>query len=144
MKIFLATPISAIKDHNEFVKYRKSVVKLVSSLRMMEHDVICEIDEISDTDNYDSPKESYLKDFSAIIESDAFILHYPVSTPTSALVELGFALAMNKRVIIITPDRSGLPYLMRELDSTGSNHFIIINKYLGKVTTNKIIDALKE
>lgn len=141
MRIFLATPISSLKDHDEYVKYRKNVLKLLASLRV-EHDVICEIDGIKEANCYDSPHESFIKDFRAIFESDAFILHYPFSTPTSALVELGYALALNKRIIIITPDRSKLPYLMREidLDETG---YIIENKHLGKVTTSKIIDALK-
>lgn len=142
MRIFFATPISSIKEHDEYVKYRRNVVKFINTLRL-EHDVICEIDKIRKADDYESPKESYVMDFGAISECDAFILHYPISTPTSALVELGFALALDKRVIIITPDRNRLPYLMRELDSVGNGNYIVENKCLGKVTTNKVLDTLK-
>lgn len=142
MKLFFATPISSIKDYDDLIKYKRSLVKLMSVLRT-EHDVVCEIDAIRSADQYDSPKDSYLKDFAAISECDVFLLHYPSPSPTSALIELGCALALNKRVIVITPDKNCLPYLAREIDKAGVGCSVIESNYLGKVTTQKIIDLLR-
>ena len=143
MNVFLATPISTFREHDEFLKYRKSVVKLVSILRK-EHSVTCELDEIGGKVGYDSPEDSFTKDFSAIKESDCFILHYPNPLPTSALIELGFAIALEKKVIIVTPDKQQLPYLVQSIEKVGTAYSIIENRCLGKTTIRRILDILTE
>lgn len=143
MKVFLATPISTFREQDDFLKYRRSVVKLVSILRK-EHSITCEIDEIGGKGSYDSPVESFTKDFSAIKSSDCFILHYPNPSPTSALIELGFAIALEKKVIIVTPDKQQLPYLVQSIEKVGTNYSVIENRSLGKTTTKRIIDILAE
>lgn len=142
MKLFIATPISTFSDPEEYNAYKKTVVKLVSTLRE-KHVVSCEIDEIESEAQYDSPKDSFNKDYSAISKCDTFILHYPSPSPTSALIELGFAIALNKMIIIITPNRSKLPYLVQTLDEVGNNYCIIESNELGTKTTKRIIEVLR-
>lgn len=142
MKLFIATPISSLSNPEEYEAYRKTVTQLVSTLRK-EHVVNCEIDEIESETQYDSPKDSFNKDYSAISNCDAFILHYPSPSPTSALIELGFAIALNKMIIIITPNRSNLPYLVQTLDEVGKNYCIVESNELGTKTIKTIIEVLR-
>lgn len=143
MKLFIATPISSFSDPEEYNKYRKTVIQLVSTLRK-ENVVSCEIDKIESEAQYDSPKDSFIKDYSAINNCDAFILHYPFPSPTSALIELGIAVALNKTIIIITPNRSRLPYLAQTLDEVRNNNCIIESNELEMKTTQKIIEVLSQ
>lgn len=143
MKLFIATPISSFKIKEEYIAYRKKVVQLISELRK-DHSVICELDEINSKEEYDSSVESLKKDYTAISNCDAFILHYPTPTPTSALIELGFAIALNKRIIIVTPNKTQLPYLVQELDFFGKNYFIIESNHLENVTTRRIVEILSK
>lgn len=63
-----------------------------------------ELDELSDFDWYKHPRIQKIKsaDFEAIKEAEALILisHYPKAL-TGALVEVGYALALNKPVFVI-------------------------------------------
>lgn len=110
MKIFLSTPISCYKGDMELQNYKKNIYPLISSLQK-EHDVCSEIQDINNKSDYDTPEKSISMDLKSIQECEAFILHYPQQVPTSALIELGFAIAFNKKIIIITPKSSMLPYL---------------------------------
>ena len=141
MKLFLATPISTFSDPEEYNAYRKTVVQFVSALRK-EHTVSCDIDGLETQTQYISPKDAFHRDFSAISDCEAFILHYPAPTPTSALIELGYAIASNKTIIIITPNRSKLPYLVQTLDEVGNHYCVIESKELGMKATQRIIEIL--
>ena len=71
------------------------------------------------------PEKSIKDDLASIANCDMFILHYPRQIPTSALMELGFAIALSKRIIIITPKRNLLPYLAQGIDSACDGSEII-------------------
>lgn len=142
MKLFLATPISSFNTDEEFHSYRKKVLKAIAELRI-EHHVHCEIEKVKNDNNYDSPADSFTQDLSAIQACDVFIMHYPQPLPTSTLIELGIALALEKIVIIITPDKHQLPYLVQAIDSIGASIKLIEDEHLGKKATKKIIDFLR-
>ena len=142
MRVFLATPISSFNSAEEFHSYRKKVLNVISALRI-EHHVQCEIEEVKNDNNYDSPADSFTQDLSAIHACDAFILHYPQPLLTSALIELGIALALEKIVIIITPDKHLLPYLVQAIDTVGASNKIIEDEHLGETATKKIIGFLR-
>jgi hypothetical protein len=47
-----------------------------------------------------------------IRHAGVFIFHWPTRRPSSSLMELGYALALGRRVIILVRDRNELPYLI--------------------------------
>ena len=143
MIIFLATPISSFKTDEEYDMYRKRVIQFITLLRK-EHQVQSEIEKVESENDYDSPAESFTRDLSAIQNCDAFIFHYPIPSPTSALIELGIALALKKIVIIIAPSKRQLPYLVQGIDNIGTSFLLVENKHLGKTTAKNIIDFLEK
>lgn len=120
MKMFIATPIAGFGNENQMVDYKKSLMDFFSTLEQY-HDIYSEILRINGIDEYDSPELSVKLDFSAIDNSDVFILHYPKKIVTSALIELGYAIAKNKRVIIIVQNIELLPYLGQGLHLACNN-----------------------
>lgn len=141
MRIFLSTPISCFKNSDELNEYKKMVMSLVSVLKN-EHIVCSEIETIRDETDYDSPEKSISTDLDSISKCDIFIFHYPKSMPTSALIELGFAIAFNKRIIIITPDKKILPYLSLGVPIFCSNSSIIESDKLNTETIDKVISII--
>lgn len=141
MRIFLSTPISCFKNSEELYMYKKMVMSLVSALKR-EHSVCSEIENITDETDYDSPEKSIATDLDSISKCDIFILHYPKPMPTSALIELGFAIAFNKRTIIITPDIKMLPYLSLGVPLFCNNSSIIVSDKLNTETIAKIISTI--
>lgn len=143
MKLFLATPISSLPDPEAFAAYRESVARLAAALQK-EHTVFCELAGLEALGQYVSPRHSFQRDISALDACDALILHYPAPTPTSALIELGYAVAANKAVLLLTPDRSRLPYLVQELDEARERCRIIESADLGAETGQRILEFLRE
>ena len=124
MNIFLSTPISQYKSMAELQTYKDSLINLVSQLRK-NHSVCTEIEAIYSESDYDTPEKSISKDLESIQKCDLFILHYPKQVPTSALIELGFALAYEKRILIIAPHISTLPFLAQGIPMHCPNSAII-------------------
>lgn len=105
--------------------------------------------EISSFKDFDSEDLSIVEDYTALKNSDNFILIYPQKIATSALVELGWAMVMKKPIIIFSKDRNDLPYLIKNADSVYKN--IAVYEYKtssdiqNRFSKNKchLFDALK-
>lgn len=124
MKIFLATPIAGFESDDKLIEYKKSIAKLIFALRA-QHEVWAEADKISSMKEYDTPQYSLQLDMSQIAESDVFLLHYPQKIVTSALFELGIAVALRRKIIIIVPKKEILPFLVQGISEIVKNAYII-------------------
>lgn len=145
IKIFLAAPISGFKDESQYKKNRENLRSLINHL-MGRFQVYSEISHISSIASCDTPEESAIKDLGKINESDIFIIYHPMSMQTSTLIELGYAIAKQKRIIIIAQPEA-LPYLALGLPKYSLNikniPFSEINKaVIGWVDT--VIDEFIE
>ena len=123
-KVFLAFPISGFLDENEYQNYRKIVLNFIDYLRNNSFDIYSEIEHVIGINNYDSPTQSVNDDFKKLDDSDVFLLLHPKNLQTSTLIELGYAYAKNKAIVIVSP-LSALPYLALGLPSVESRVRII-------------------
>ena len=140
LKIFIATPISGFQDENEYTRYRKSVLLLIASL-VDNFEVYCELQKVSDTKSYDAPQDSVKKDFSAIEEANLFILLHPIRIQSSSLIEMGYACALKKKLIIVGLQEN-LPYLVNGLVEPEYHSIVINSSEINKEIIDKIIDAI--
>lgn len=92
---------------------------------------------------YASPEESAITDLNAIENATHFILFYPYKTSTSALIELGYALALRKKILIAVPDLKELPYLAQGLGYCKYNTKYIV-KSVDKITVTDLLAFLNE
>lgn len=141
MKIFLATPIAGFESETQMVEYKNSLSPFFDSIRKA-HILYAEIENINQVSDYDSPSYSVQHDFGLIDEFDVFILHYPKKMATSALIELGYAIAKQKRVIIIVDKQDTLPYLGQGLEAACDNVSIILFENLNMKCAQKILSIL--
>ncbi len=137
-KIFVAVPISGFNSETEYQFFRESVMKLISELRNRSFSVHSEIEEINDQNDYDSPEQSVRHDFEMIKVSDIFVLLYPKRIQSSALIELGYAFAINKPIVIIGPQEA-LPFLAQGLPLVSSTIDYIDSVH---IDTERIIQAI--
>ena len=142
MKIFLATPIAGFESQAELHKYKEEIVQLVSRLKT-KGTVWAEVDKMFSAEDYDCPQYSLITDLKHITEADIFILHYPKKIVTSALMELGFAVALKKKIIIITPEKSILPYLALGLTKE-TNTVIVESKNLSDECIKRILEEVSK
>lgn len=137
MKIFLSTPISAFSANQDYTEYRQQVLNFISVLRE-KNIVYSEIEGISKLNYYDKPSDALSKDLDIIEKSEVFVIHHPFRMQTSALMELGYAIALNKRIIIIG-NREDLPYLALGLPEKTSNALIIDTSSLSVQTAEEVL-----
>ena len=69
-------------------------------------------------------------------------MHYPQKVATSALIELGFAIAYNKRIIIVTPQKNILPYLVLGISSANSESLIVESNVIDDSLIQKIVSLI--
>lgn len=141
MKIFLATPIAGFESEKHMIEYKRGLSSFFSLLKQ-QHTVYAEIDKINNGNDYDSPEDSAIHDFGLIKDCDVFIMHYPKKMATSALMELGYAIALQKRIIIIVESLDVLPFLGQGLNIAYTNVVIIQHQELDVECAQNIINIL--
>ena len=114
---------------------------MIQELRK-EHIIFSEIENFVKLDSYDDPKTSALKDFNMILKSDVFIWMHPNKMQTSAMIELGYALAHKKNIIIIS-QKDYLPFLALGLCDVIDNVKLIETSTINHDITNKVLSFLK-
>lgn len=129
--------MSCFKTKNEILAYKNCISFLLGKLKEY-HNVCSEIDKIEEETDFDTPEKSISSDLESIQECDVFILHYPKEVPTSALVELGFAIAFEKKVIIITPKKNMLPYLIKGISAMNLDSVIIESEDIDDKLINQV------
>lgn len=139
-KIFIATPISGFQNENQYKIYRKKVNQLIESLSKR-YEVYSEIQSITGSEVYDSPEDSLKKDFKAINKSNIFILLHPMRIQSSTLIELGYACALKKTLVIVGEEKD-LPYLALGLAKSNDNAYFISSSVIDDEIVVKINDIL--
>ena len=142
IKIFLAAPISGFADEAEYRKNRENLLKLIDKLSV-KFQVYSEISNIGSLASYDEPGESVIKDFNEIKESDIFIMYHPMNMQTSTLIELGYAVAKEKKIIIIG-NTDILPYLALGLPKYSLNIKIISSSELNQIIIRQVEKNINE
>lgn len=115
MRVFLSTPIAGFANDGEYDRYRNKLLDFYDTLiqRLGRENVFAAFSGVTTLDSYESPEDSAHNDVEAINCCDLFILFYPKSIATSALVELGIALSAKKQIILVSPELRTLPYMVQ-------------------------------
>lgn len=142
IKIFLAAPISGFKDEIDYKKNRNNILDLINELSD-KFEIYSEIFNISSLTSYDEPGESAIKDFNKISESDIFMMYHPIKMQTSTLIELGYAVAKDKKIIIISNPQE-LPYLALGLSKYNSGIKIVPFSDLNDIIIEQIKTVIND
>lgn len=116
--LFIASPISVFESEEEFSKFHGWLQKLIDEIRADNffENVFCAAEQVSSNNEIDDPVDSVIEDIAEIEKATSFLLIYPKKSPTSALIELGYALAKNKNIVIARHAESPLPFMATKLD----------------------------
>ena len=141
-KVFIAAPISGYNNKSEYKLFRQFILLLIKELRLVGFVVCSEVEQISREDNYDSPTKSVNEDFSNIHSSDIFLMLHPKIMQTSTLIELGYACADHKTVVLVGKT-DNFPYLAKGLvDSEIPTRFVKLEIF-NKKGVNEIVEVIK-
>ena len=112
-RYFIAAPMSGLPKA-EYPAFRRWVMEVVALLEA-EHDapVYFAGRDLSTADAFSSPAYAAAHDLKALKASEEFVLFYPKQCHSSAIFEVGVAVALGLNVTIFTPDRSELIFMLR-------------------------------
>ena len=125
--VFISFAIAAVKSKSRRAEIANEAEKLEALLSTLGYSPIFNASKHFSTDHdYQPPAVAAREDFSAIENCKNFLLYYPEAYPTSALIELGYALRDRDNIIICTKDKKHtLPFLARELSEINEKVKII-------------------
>ena len=98
-------------------------------------EVTCPIFDIDTADRFDGKTKAIKDNFPKMKQVDSMLVIYPRQVPSSTLVEIGYELALSKKMVIFHKEE--LPYILTEAGETISN--IRTYKYTDFETIEDII-----
>lgn len=129
--IFICAPMSNIPP-DEYASLRESVLKIKDLLLQIGFtEVHCPLIDIESQDRFDGKSKAIDSNYHLMKQVDSMLFIYPWKIASSALIEMGYGLALSKRMAVFYFD--GLPYIMEE----AAMHITNIMTY--KVSTYKDI-----
>lgn len=143
--LFVATPISAFETNTEYVTFRLWVTNLVNAIIANTGivETFCVACMVKNQDLLDSPLNSLLDDIHELDCAEHFILIYPKPIATSALIELGYALAKEKNITIVHPKSVKLPFMASQLDTVYENVTILSISDFDEIAFDEIIKHIQ-
>lgn len=143
--VFLSFAIAGSKSKASRLITQNEVKQLQASLENLGYNPIFNASDFySSEHDYQPPQIAAKTDFQAIENCKNFLLYYPEKVPSSALVELGYAIRDRDNIVIISKNRNTLPFLVRELDAIHPNIKIISDFNDFEHVNQMIIDNHKE
>lgn len=115
IKLFISAPIAGFDNEIEYANFRNKLIQIIYQIQdcRVIKELYSALTSISSKSEYDSPQKSASEDLGALDNSTHFILFYPKRVPSGALIELGYALAQGKKILIIVNDVCDLPYMVQ-------------------------------
>jgi nucleoside 2-deoxyribosyltransferase len=127
MKIFLSVSYSSQVDATGkvFPEYRKELESVISVFEKINHHVYCAPREDLWTLNDTSPADAFEVDMRNVNECNLFVAFVGNKVSAGIQMEMGFALAKGKRIIIAIPATDKLGYVNQGLIDTRSAEILV-------------------
>ena len=144
--LFVATPISALPSNEDYILFRDWVLMLNEKIINSGYfdKVFCIASKVKSQSSLNDPIQSLKGDIAELSEASDFLFIYPMETATSALIELGYALAKNKNIKIVHLRQASLPFMATKMDQVFDNIEKLEIDKLDSHSINKIMCAISK
>ncbi len=112
--LYLTSPMTSVGEQR-YKEIHQVAMHLITMLRSeSKFKVYYPGEGLDEKTQFNIPSVYWSENVRNIRKSKGFILIYPEKVATSALIELGFAIALEKTIHIFVPQKNILPYLLRD------------------------------
>lgn len=115
--VYLSCPMASVKEE-DYKAIRSLVLKIPSILKesCAATDVYVPAENIKTPDDFDEPEKAANDNFGKLKKAEVLLCIFPKPVATSMLSEIGYAIALNKKIIIFVLKRyrSKLPYFLKD------------------------------
>lgn len=110
--VYLSVPMASISE-DEYILLHKYILGLKDILKSIGFiDVYSSALEINKRNAFDGKTKAMRDNFAILKQVDSILVIYPWKCPSSALVDIGYGIALCKKTVIFY--REGLPYMLEE------------------------------
>ena len=109
--IFISYPMKGLKNEEDKNILKDIVIKVKNNLERNFPKIKVFV-SIDDDSSEGKLLRSKTENFEALSSSNCFIFIYPKEVVSSVLIEAGYAIALNKICIFLSPSKESLPYLL--------------------------------
>ncbi|WP_018983683.1 hypothetical protein [Salinimonas chungwhensis] len=137
-EIFISSPVSSFSDVE--LDQLTFILERVQNqlLKNTQLKTYCAAIEVKKNNGFDSPEDSVIEDLKKITNCSGFLLFYPKKVASSALIELGYAVALKKPILIIASDANDIPFMARGMPTTLEDFTIHLTKNIDDYTIHKL------
>ena len=116
--VYISAPMASVGD-DEYQKINQCVCDISDSLQNIGFKrVYSPVIKKSCAEDFDGPAKAIKDNFSQLKQIECIVVIYPQKVPSSALVEIGYGIALCKKMVVFY--REGVPYLLQ--DTNGIPH----------------------
>lgn len=122
-KLFVGAPMASISSDEKYIEHHIDISQIIDHI-----ECYCPIQrvywagrEIMSKSNFSGERFALLTDFGHLKSSEYCVFIIMNKLPTSVLCEIGYAIALNKRIVIFCKNRKTLPFLLQYSDSQIAN-----------------------
>jgi len=114
--LFVAAPMTGLTRRDDYAEVRCQTLWLIGHLKSSLPEVRSVYyagEGVRDEAHLALPDDAMSLDLAALKAARVFLLHYPRAVVSGALVELGYAMALRKPVVIVAREIKDLPFFLR-------------------------------
>ena len=137
--VFLSSPMASLED-DEYEQFQDQMLRVQATIKKecKSKEVFYPGQNIEKVERFEGKQKAINKNFARLKECEYLLVIYPEALTSSVLVEIGYAMALSKKIIVFVRDRNNLPYILQEADKSIGN----INMYT-YTDVSEIIDKIK-
>lgn len=132
--VYISSPMATL-ENDKYEQFQKDMVSIKQALK--EHckarSIFYPGEKIPSTDRFDGKQKAINDNFKKLSESEYLLVVYPERLASSVLTEVGYAIAMSKKMIVFVKDKSDLPYMLQEADIAIDNFHMFQYKEIGDI-----------
>ncbi|MGI3166835.1 TIR domain-containing protein [Pseudooceanicola sp. 200-1SW] len=118
-KLFFGAAMATITNDQAYQEHRQRIAHLAEAAQICCPSIRTTYwagQEVLSSKQFDGEQVALIRDLSQLKESEACVFVIFASLPSSVLIEIGYAVALNKPILIFCKKREDLPFLLRKAD----------------------------
>ena len=113
--VFLSSPMTSVESEDEYIELQKSIASLINELEKIGYEVFYGGVNVQHMSEVNQAARIPPENFRALKHAEYVILLHPKYLATSALIEVGYALALGKEIVIFAKEGERLPLVLSGL-----------------------------
>ncbi len=111
--LYIGFPMASCPE--KYATNRNSVLNIINILNYKFRDIHCAAKEIKSSNEFEGEETSFRDNMFKLKQSEYCLFIYTNKTPSSILVEIGYSMAIGKKIIIFAK-RDILPFMLKKID----------------------------